>query len=41
MSLHGAGWGDIARDVAVLCGLIVVAVATAALLSRRVATDHG
>jgi ABC-2 type transport system permease protein len=35
MSLHGAGWRDIAGDVAVLCVLIVGTLVIAGLLGRR------
>ena len=35
MSLHGAGWSDIARDAAVLCALIVVTALVAGLLAAR------
>lgn len=34
LSLHNAAWGDIAGDVAVLCGLIAVFVVVAALVAR-------
>lgn len=40
MSLHGATWGQVAGDVAVLCALIAGAVAVAAVLATR-STVHG
>ena len=37
ISLFGAGWGDIVGDVAILCGLIVVAGLAAAVVASRAA----
>jgi ABC-2 type transport system permease protein len=38
LSLNGATWGGIARDVAVLCALIVATTVAAALLAARLAS---
>lgn len=40
MSLYNATWGDVAKDVYVLCALIVVTIVAAAFIARRAGVDR-